>query len=654
MAIEKEIMVLLSSYADDEISKDELLKHIPSIERDTEHGKQIESWKEQRELMKWAYSNIIPRRPSIQWQNQLIQRITNIENKKRRKNPMIAIGIVLSLLIIFSIYKFFTRPYLLRVGETITTVSHQLNAKTENGAEFIVGPFSRFTRNTVEDFTIDQGYVRASVESEPTIGITAKHFKLTGQNINVLIGTGPKLDYAAVENGRVVVNNQVSNVTVNRGYAITANNNKETFVSEFSDENENLNRNEDGVRLADVKSEFMPGRIEDSSWNEGIKALADEIPNLRLIPNKMSNSYISENNRSYQINYAPLYNLQNRIKNHFTEIMRILQGEKININEWDIPIGLLQIKSETKDIPAGIYSISLFSKENKIKWRLQGTQEKEIILPVTLTDYDAKSSASIAFEGDMYPSGKYNKYFVLSYWPAKAKPSFSFELKGKQDIQDLSEKQIIYEKLSKQLAGIKDFNLKDSKSYLFYLDSAHINHLTMIWNGNANKKLYQINDMLQKDSKAEIILAAIQVDSQIAEPSTDLKVCLLKLFMTDSSVTPRLRLSPLIEKNDENSDPFRLMLRNEINGSDKYKGEFINIWNPNPIENKSKISFEVTSIVKNNDEFLLRFQIRGNPNEKLFRLTDKDKKAFVQDPIKVWTEGWISVANPNPIKQVND
>ncbi|MDO8681867.1 MAG: zf-HC2 domain-containing protein [Armatimonadota bacterium] len=666
MACDRGIILLISCYSDGEATSEEAARAIAHLEHCAECRKLLEEWREQRRMFEWTYTIEAPEETRAEWLEEPARKETRMSiTEKIYRTPiwgrrsLVWMGALAATVIIgFVIHHFAAAPQFLKVGTQIAAGIQTQTVRMEGDIQLKVGPGSKISRIDDKSIRLDKGWVTASVRHGSGLRVLTRRLEVIDQGTRFEVGTRQALDYVLVEEGLVSVRKGNYRRQVNAGQALIARDQGEPSVTALPKAESGSDA---GTPLGKQNSVFTPQNGEQLDWNEGLQRLAARFPDARWQPSELISEVSKTKGMRFSCTIAPVSGLRDGLREHFVDIAQAMAGERIDSENWEIPVCLIQVNgiATTPELPGDVYYVRLIPKDGAVVWRLSGSTGSQADYPLDIrTDKGHISWAmGIAQEGStIYTPNdkvKYMKSIWLYEWPGDAKPalSLSMDLDNQAALESQKDERAMLSEVARRVP--KGVDWEHGSSDLLYLDRDRKHRFLIAWNDDAGRQLCRLSDLAKQGRGGSAILGALATDVPLEEPKVGMGIYLLSFVLRSDSKTPRLELTTPDIQNVASWGAPALALRNSKPEKDEGGGSS---WIPDSLPGYGTVNIHYSTKVAYSDDssyqrtFPFLFQVTGRPDDrstrKISRNTPTGASASVRTPTGVWAQGLIRVRKP--------
>lgn len=644
MTCDQKILQLISCYADGETTPEESKQAAEHLEKCAGCRKMLNEWREQRQLLEWAYTLKLPDEIGIDisGQEKYMNTVSVVSDKPCHIHWSFrwAFAGVIAIIMAFVIYHFAMLPPFF--DKNIATGHSIEKTRVANGITLEVGPDSTITRLGERSIKLDRGWVKAFVRHGDGFQIFTRRMRIEDKGTVFNVATSRDIDCVTVEEGIVTVENSGKTHEVKAGEAAIARDGMKLAVNSFpaSDEEEN----EKGSLIGESKTKYEPKNSDDLDMEEGLRALAQRFPDAREISSTEGFSSISSSDtatRYYlQLRHTPL--LRNNLRKHYLEIAQAMAGKPID-QDWEIPVEYILIGGTVKPfkLPAGVYYIRIISTNGKVVWRLSDAEGNDADIPISWSKYDGKSNGTASYgSSGSIACSTYSRTgqpieitMQLLDWPGEYKPSLTLSLQGASISDYRQTENKIIAQVENAAASIRGFKISDFRyPYILYLNPNRTRRIIVIWNNNAGKDLCRLINQVKHGNRGSVILGAMATDEDLLEPNVKAGAYLLKFVISSMSAPPH------IEFVANNGNKWKL------NNSDT--DSYGSAWTPDSLPGYGKVKLSYSYLNSHKPGFTFEFKVIGRPDDLSTRDIRKGTETTWKEPTKVWASGCIRIRKP--------
>jgi|GEM_PF-4556196 len=661
MACDRDMLLLVSAYADGETTSEQSAIVEAHLETCADCKASLQDWQGQKELLNWAYTvplpelsrdfersnaQVVPKRPSI------VKRMQTMSTQFIGHGKLAIAAVVIALVIVAGVkIQQMRKPSYMPVGKSLVSLNHEKHISTEENVRLTLGPDSIITRINDRTIRLQKGWVEAEVREHTGLKVLTDRMEVTDQGTKFRVGTRPVLDYVLVDKGYVSVVTNKTTHQLKPGQVIIVPQKGKVWVADLPEESQ-----EDITNARPVGQEmpFLPCDLFETERREGMKRLAARFPEVRIISGEATGSSGGSEDTSDSIgNYyiIPTVGCSQGMRDHFADLAQVIAGGTIDSPEWEIPVAILQV-SGTKSIHSllsDVYFVRLASKNGTIVWRFTGSLGTEADLPLATEKLTPIASSRLSGESNHVRTDYDEKLFEtrgLSYWPGELKPIFTLEILGRPKTEIWRDRYTAFTKVTKIVPQTLGSLYKIADTHLSYLDASRTNIMFVAWNANAGAQLSKLQKGAKRGYGGSVIIGALLSSVPLLEPVCEKGIYLIRFVIPAHSESPHLEISTVDNRvvsawnasSKTIADPKKGEI--DINGgsTDNYRATM-----PPGI---GSVFFQFTTTPVKNGGFNILFQVVGMPDDKS-TLPMKIKGGWQQrEPSKTWAEGWIRLKQP--------
>ena len=667
----KEILMLISAYADGEVTPEESMRAAAHLQDCAECRKLVDEWRGQLSVFKWAYTRNIPEEYSVEELKQIVQQKMPVVEVSRRskmsvlRQRMLNLPIIswrpvwsklaavtaLVFIIAFGAYYAVTRPVPLETGHGISTSTRSKAVSMGRGILLRVGPDSVIRRVDARSIRLDRGWVNVSVRNSRGIRVITRRMEVVDQGTDFDVVRGFEQDYVKVDDGSVFVTCHASKYQVNAGQLLVAEDDGEPSLGTLPEESVQSGDVEKPLKNRDYT--FVPRASEDILWEEGLHALASEFPNARLLSRAITGTVSIKSETQGlkgEFSLAADSRIWHDVYVHSGEIVKAAAGGRIDSHGWAIPIGVIMVNGEIagqSGASGGVFFVQLVSKDGTVVWRLNDVSGYDFDMPVVMKKPRPESllfrnTWSRPLGYDHLEGVKANTHTAriwLDDWPGELKPMLELTMHVTEPLQDDADMEEMRNKLDSSLGGSKEFS--PDNFMLVYMDPDCHYRLLMVWNRESRAQLCRITDLNKQGRSGSAILGAIVTDVPLDEPAAGSGAYFIKLVQSSSAGSPHLEIAA------PNAHGTILPKLAAGNGRGP-EGQMS--WATKPGTGENTVRPDCAEVFpefefKGNDEtgFPIRFSVIGRPDGSI----RYDKDGGIRIPMNdIWAQGWIRIRRP--------
>lgn len=647
MTCDREMLLLISSYADGEATPEEAERAAEHLVGCTGCRKMVEQWQGHQQLFTWAYTREITdgctadelirleRKDHPMTEDNLPrkakqERKTNIAMPRRWAW---AATLAAVLLIALTAYAVVAHSWL-KVGQQLVTTIQPRETRMAINIGLTVGPHAKIRRTGTRTLRIEQGWVAADVRNGSSVIIETPRLRATDRGTKFHVGAGAKADYVTVEKGAVEVKIGAARRMVKAGQALFAA--ADGTYRELVAPIVKPDKGKEAPLRANLTD--VPTTIEAIQWEEGVARLVTRFPNLHVDGGR-GTSYSRDNKVDYIIGFEDIATADYRqaLRVHLPQLAHILAGGTGDTGNWEIPVGVLQLAGITS--PTGladdVYYLHLApAKGNILVWRFSGSRGTDVDVPVTFKagHYWISNGGLLERSGGetIEHPGQISEYigkYLLADWPDAQKPYLEFRVNGPQELALWQEERVMVAEVARQCAGVPDLSLRYPNDQYYYLDADRKHRLMIAWNQDAGRQLAQVSDLTKNGRGGTVTLAVINTELPLADPPAPAGIYLLRLVLPAGGKSPSLELgTPGNQRVPAWGGSSRILLagKPDDNGGGHSFGNGLTM-----PQRYGRVEIECRLGSVYNGAFPFTFKV-----------FDRSKGAW---PGKMWTEGWIRI-----------
>ncbi|MHB9107143.1 MAG: zf-HC2 domain-containing protein [Armatimonadota bacterium] len=666
MTCDREMLLLISAYADREATPEEAERAAEHLASCTGCRKMVEQWQGHQQLFTWAYTREITDGCSADelirqagkeqpMTEQTAPRIVMQERTMKHISPRRwawAAALAAGLLIALLAYQIITSTMFLNIGQDIVTAASPKETRVTLDVDLTIGPNSTVRRIDARTIRVEKGWVAATVRGNSGITVATPRMTVTDRGTKFHAGTGAKADYVTVEEGAVdaVVDGTMHQVRA--GEALLARNSG--ALQPLMVTAENPEQPEGNSLLNIAQSTFMPRREEELDWYEGLRRLAARFPNIHLASGLNTGMTDCGNDTDFVTKIWDVTSFRKELRAALPQIARTLAGGQQAAKSWEVPVTVMQLIGITS--PPGladdVYLVCLVPRDEGISWRFTGSQGNELFFPVHFevpqseVRIDNNKVLQAVYSCSTVHPGNVRDHvekFLLMHWPGDAKPLLEFRVQGPQQLGIWQKERTMLAETARQCTDISGLSLKFPHSDLYYLDPQRKAWVLLGWNDNAGEQLCRISDQKKQGHGGSVILGVMVTNQPLVRPATDAGTYLVRMVQPASEKTPHIELSSLDGKPvlawGDSSCPLT------TEAPEKHHQSSSGVSTDTPPE-YGTVDLRCSVMAARDNGYPLQFQVIGRPDDKTTRPIKKGNSTSWRIPTKTWAEGWIRIKKP--------
>ncbi len=639
MACNKSTLILISSYADGELTAEEATRAESHLHTCEECRKRLEEWRGQREVFEWAYTQTVRDEPAYEWK---------AEPTASRPTPAIRLSWkpiwtrrgmawagAMALALFLCIGYRHAVPPSLPVGRQVAAKSETRHARLGLGVRLELGPHSEVERLDSRSIRLRRGWVSATVNHGQGLRILTQRLDVTDKGTRFVVGTGPKMDYVIVEDGLVAARAAGGTLhQVGAGRVLFARDKGAPVIARLPQaEDDQFGR---VWPLVDEEEAFFPRNAISLDWDEGIRRLGQSLEGLQVRDGCVG----GWSTDGWWLYDAVICGISKGLRDHFTDIAQAMAGGTVDGGDWEIPVAIIQvsgIESEPQ-LPADVYYLRVVPKGGTVVWRLTGSMGGAADFPLVARRTDLHGSSFSETSSKSFrrivthrilKSGKREEecLMLLTDWPGEYKPSLLVKLSTHLNPPSSDDQEL--------LDAIEELGMTASPLDIRYLDPERSRRVLVGWSKSAGKEIGRAYQQAQSGRRARAQVGAFGTDAPIDAP--DLAPGAYRLYL----VFPGGRAKPYFEI--ESGATKRL----EASGPDGHlraESGILPNYDDTELMNMS-LQYGVTKAV--DGAFNIRLAVIGRPGDPKWRKISDGRGGYTQlRPTEVWTQGWVRIKKP--------
>lgn len=670
MGCDRETIMLISVYADGEATSEEKALAKAHLEHCRECRALVDGWSEQQRMFEWAYTIELPEESKIDWTSasaqkgkkmSIIEKMSNeLSVMSRYRKSLGWVGALAAALIVgIFVYRFATLPPLMRIGTETAAGKTSVIARTEDDVQLTVGPDSIVRRIDEKSIRLVKGFVFASVRHGAGLRILTPRLEVRDQGTRFEVGTGTKLDYVLVEEGRVSVSKRGRQHEVRQDQILFAGNDGEARVGELPKLNDFDKVS--GMTLTENAFVSLPASAVDLDWRDGLKRLALRFPYLRFSCGRDNGvSEVGEGALalSSREGMVTLSGLRERLRSHYSDIARVASGMPCSSGPWEVPVCIMQVTglSLNPKLPGDVYYVSLVPKDGTIVWRFIGSLGMQADYPFVFgklhnpLNYNEGPLKSTGTESVVKTdeNGKLSlvemKELYISEFPGDSKPTLKLVVPGVPVSEIDKDRVEMLTEIIRNVPKIKGQDFDHPNSSLLYLDEARKHRILVAWRRDVGKELCLLTDRLRQGKGGTVVLGALASDVALEDPKLSPGIYLIKFVQQASGASPHLELA-------HQNGGGRYALRS-VEPLENYGGWHLEslpgygtMSLQGSVDDKYKAKYEANGL------FPFRVSIVGRPDDRNTRVitktnSDGNRSWSSRQPTKPWVEGGFLIKKP--------
>lgn len=650
MACNKEILILISAYADGESTHEETASAVLHLADCAECRNLVKEWQAQRQMLEWAYM--------VELSTELgiadIERLAG-ENKQMVHTGRISrlrlglmphwnwarSGIIAALLVMaFTAYHYISTPPMMNVGTPMESNIRPMTVRVDGNVQLRLGPDTIARRTDSSSIRLDKGWASVSVRHGNSFRIITDRMEVSDRGTVFQVGTGPVLDYVMVEEGEVSVAKGGAHRRVGAGQILIAQDKGQPIVASLP--RVAPGKGHSPLSPPNGSDHFTPTDSRSLDWSDKYNRLAQRFPEAGMGNGKgggASSQYGLETWYYFSMNS----NFQYRLSEHYQDIAQAMAGGKIENGKWEIPVGVMFVHdiSSVPGLSGDMFYVRLVPKDGSIVWRLDGLDGSHADIPLIFGKLDRASGHSSYSEGHLLNHSlttlengrKYSLIHQISAWPGELKPILKLTM-GSTPLEEShrAEYAMLDEVARKVGKPISDFREARGMSTLLYLDPGRKHRILIAW-FDTGSELCRLNDLIRQNRGGSATLGAISTDMPLSEPNVGPGIYLLRLVAIDASQSPYFEITEPDMRYVPAWHGTSFRLPNDPNERGEGKGT----WSPglvSPYKSDSgNVNIEYETSSANENGFPFGFGVTGRPDGKI-------------GVDKTWAKGWIRVKKP--------
>lgn len=586
MACNREILILISAFADGETAPDETIRAREHLEGCIECRQWLEERQVHLRMLQWANTCEQPSALEIESLIQTANWRTHMGVSKRETGTIrnrininlkwlacdwnwgrinaVAGSIVVILSIAFLINHFIFSSDL-KVGEQIIAEKPDQVIKLSHNISFEMGPMAKVTRIDNQSVRLEQGWITASVVHGTGFRVVTRRMEVLDQGTKFQVGTGSKADYVIVDEGSISVKKDhiTRNVSANQALLVD---DKHTSAFALWPADEDL----DDRKNVSQEQAFVPDEKYRLDREDGMKLLG--APRGLTAGGDMID--LLHGKLKYRCSVQIALDLRRELRAHYHDIIKALSGTEIS-NPWDIPVGFLQVYgiSEPKKLSSDLYYIHLVSDGSKVEWRLTDLAGNQSTFPLQFKETLPKQlpedrdtnyfqepgnwmylgfsqitqgrELALGIQTKRYP-GVLDAIIQISDWPGEDKPVLKLGISGIPVAEYYKDASIMLSDVIRQTAWLREENFNQptlGHCSLLYLDPMRRHQILIALNHNAGKKLVQLQHLKQQGRGGSVLMYALSTDVPLVQPSMPKGVYLIWYVLPNSSQLPHWEIT---------------------------------------------------------------------------------------------------------------
>ena len=672
MGCDRETIMLISVYADGEATSEEKALAKAHLEHCRECRALVDGWSEQQRMMEWAYTIELPEESKIDWTSASAQKGKKMSITEKMSNELSVLsryrkslcwaGALAAVLIVgFFVHRFATLPPLMRIGTEMAAGKTSVIARTEDDVQLTVGPDSIVRRIDEKSIRLEKGFVFASVRHGAGLRILTPRMEVRDQGTRFEVGTGTKLDYVLVEEGKVSVSKGGRQHEVRQDQILFAGNDGEPRVADLPKLNDFDKA--PGYSLDEcVRRTSLPADADILDGRDGLRRLASRFPNLRLTsPMNGSLGWLGDGVDALEIrdSLVDLIGLREGFRRHFTDIAHVAAGMPVASGQWEIPVCIIQVTGldMNPQLPGDVYYVSLIPKDGSIVWRFIGSLGNQADYPFVFAkprDTLYGGDSPLKLTGTMStakPDGSNKLSFIcskelcLADFPGDSKPLLRVTIPGVPMSVIEKDKVVMLTEIIRNAPKVKGQDFEHTNSSLQYLDEAREHKVLIAWRRDLGKELCLLSDSAKQGRGGTVVLGALASDTALEEPRLSPGIYLIRFVQPSSDQAPHMELVPL--QNGSSGHVLRAVALFVNNGGWQLESlpGYGTMTIQTGVDYKSKAKYEAKGL------FPFGFAVVGRPDDRSTRVIikmdqNRNKSWSSRQPTKPWVEGGFLIKKP--------
>jgi predicted anti-sigma-YlaC factor YlaD len=650
MACDKEILVLISAYADGESTREETARAELHLAGCAKCRSLVKEWQGQRQMLEWAYTLELSEKPSaadlerMAGENKQMSQTEKNSRLRLRLTPdwnWARLGAIAALLVItFAVYHYISTPPMMRVGTRMASGNRSTIARVDRDIQLKLGPDTIAQRIDSSTIRLEKGWISASVKHGSNFRILTNRMEVLDRGTIFQVGTGPRFDYVIVKEGQVLVAQGGAQRQVNAGQILISQEKGGPVVASVPKVEPETKSTPNGP---EKESDFVPTDLRALDWKEKSDKLAERFPGVRMSEESGGGTLCQGGVETWYYRSTGK-DFDRRFSEHFQDVAQVMAGGRIEGGNWEIPFGVI-LTHDLESVPGlsgDIFYVRLVPKDGTIVWRFSGLDGSQADIPFATGKYDNYSGHSGYSTGQVVDisttsldnGAKTNLMFKISTWPGELKPILSLTMGSTPMSESHKDEYAMLNTLSREVRKpLSDFKNMKGNSTLLYLDRERKHRILIAW-CDTGRELCRLNDLIRQGRGGSATLGAISTDMPLSEPNIGPGIYLLRIVTPDASQSPHFEITmpDMRYVSEWNGRSFAL-----TNGQPKepcaVKGSWALTLQAPYRRNNSNVQLGYETSSARRGGFPFGFNVTGRPDGKI-----------AWD--KTWAKGWIRVRKP--------
>lgn len=657
MACDREMIVLISCFADGEATPEEASRAKAHLEQCAGCRALVADWSEQRRVFEWAYAIPMPEAPHVEWSQtpaaarggrSVVRNSLWLPLRARRS--WIGAGVAVATFVAgVIVYRQAVLPTSLETGAALATTGRYQEARVGGDVLLRIGPDSEVRRIDAGTIRLERGWVTASVRHGTGFRVQSRRIEVRDQGTLFRVGTGPRMDYVVVDEGSVYVSKGSSDYAVASGQVLMASDNEKPLVASLP--KPRPEEAERSIPLDGSSRAFTPSSPDQLDWDAGLQRLASVRPGLRVESDTVNAYSTSIERCGYRIWVAAVRGLTDGLQAHFGDIAQAVAGGDADSGGWEIPVAIVRLDGITTapELPADTYLLRLVSTRGRLAWRLSGSTGAHADYPFSIdrphassSGYNDSAAGPIRLTTTSFPSQpRLTMTLRFTDWPGEIGPALNLDLRGIPMAESEKDKLAMLSQVIRTVGRSSTLDLRHGMSDLLYLDSSRRHRLLIAWNAEAGRQLCRLSDYANAGRVGSVVLGVVSTDSRLNEPSAEPGTYLLVLALPRRGSKPHLEIAtPDGRAAASGSAPSHALLnRRSTDHATRFSA-----WAPESLPGHKQIVLSYALHPAEGDSFAFRFMVQGRPDSGGPVKTGSDTSA--RSPSSIWAEGCIRVSTP--------
>lgn len=665
MTCDRELLLLISSYADGEATPGEAARAEAHLAHCAGCRKLLEQWQGHQQLFAWAYTRELPdvlnadelllqaRKENDQPMERVLTLTTAHEPKRiltlpRRWAWAGAMAAIMLLAVLFC--QIILPHWFLPVGHELVSENNTRAIRMGMNVDLKVGPYAKLRRINERTIRLEAGWVAVNVRYGTGIIVETARLHATDQGTRFHVGIGAKSDYVTVEEGRVNVAAGNTQRTINADQALLASDTGEVTVMSFPPLGPG--ETDTGLPLRAYNPEFIPSIALDIARIDGLKRLATRFPDAQIEGMSWGEMNLG-NDQESALWITPAGGLREAMRANFVQITRLAAGGKADAGEWDIPVTFMQVigYQPQMGLADDIYFVRLTCKDGNLTWQFNGSQGQQVDLPVT---FAAKHEGAM-MEGSFPMVQNGTSFFPndirtvrvlqLVDWPAAAKPMLELRLNGRQQLTRWDGERALITEIERQFQNVPEIKLSALTSNdILYLDPQQRYRMVFAGNVNCGAQMCRAYAAAQEGHAGSVMLGVLFSDMPLTTPPAAKGTYLVRFVLPGAAQAPHLELTTVDNRPIANWGGASTLLKSGGLPDEEIKNRIDHTTNTPPAAGNLRLSLGVTAA--HNNAFAFQIQVSGRPDDAATREIKQGNETSRRTPDKEWAAGWVSIQQP--------